>query len=105
MTVGLIRGEAAGDLQILAATGGTSTLRRAVTATTAGALAALGVTLGGAAAFIVLGAGYLDDIGTLARLPVLHLLLIVIGTPSAAALGGWLLAGREPPVMSRQPIG
>jgi putative ABC transport system permease protein len=105
MTVGLIRSEAAGDLRILTATGATSTIRRAVTATTAGALAALGVALGGAASFIVLGAGYLDAVDTLVRLPVLHLVLIAAGTPTAAALAGWLLAGREPPVVSRKPVG
>ena len=36
MTVGLIRAEAAGDVRMLTATGATSTIRRAVTASTAG---------------------------------------------------------------------
>jgi putative ABC transport system permease protein len=39
MTVGLIRGESAGDLRTLTATGATSRIRRTLTATTAGALA------------------------------------------------------------------
>ena len=39
LTVGLIRGESAGDLRTLTATGATSRIRRTLTATTAGALA------------------------------------------------------------------
>ena len=31
-------------------------------------------------------------------------LLILAGLPLAATAGGWLLAGREPPVITRQPI-
>ncbi len=106
MTVGLIRTEATGDLRTLTATGATRRIRRAITATTAAALAALGVLLGATAAVIVLASGYLDDIGTtLARLPFLQVLVIVVGTPAAAAVAGWVLAGREPPSISRQPIG
>jgi len=101
MTVGLIRSEAAADLRSLTATGATSTTRRALTAVTAGALAALGVALGTAAAFTVLTVGYLDEP---ARMPIDHLLVIGIATPTAAALAGWLLAGREPPAVSRQAI-
>ena len=44
MTVGLIRGESAGDLRTLTAAGATSGIRRTLTATTAGALALLGRT-------------------------------------------------------------
>ena len=54
LTVGLIRGESAGDLRILAATGATSRIRRTLTATTAGALALLGALLGVAGAYVVL---------------------------------------------------
>ncbi|MBA2634728.1 MAG: FtsX-like permease family protein, partial [Chloroflexi bacterium] len=46
MTVGLIRAETASDLRTLAATGATSTMRRTLTAATAGALALLGSLLG-----------------------------------------------------------
>jgi putative ABC transport system permease protein len=105
MTIGLIRSETAGDLRTLSATGATSTTRRAVTAATAGALAALGAALGAAGAFAILAAGYLDDLGTLSRVPVLYLLVIAIGTPPvAAAPGGWTLAGREPAAISRHPM-
>ena len=40
---GLIRSEAAGDLRILTATGATASIRRMLTAATAGGLAVLGV--------------------------------------------------------------
>ena len=43
MAIGLLRGEAAADLRTLTATGATSRTRRALTASTAGALALLGV--------------------------------------------------------------
>jgi putative ABC transport system permease protein len=104
MTVGLIRSEATPDLRTLTATGATSSTRRGVTAVTAAALAALGVTLGTAGAVTVLAAGYLDNLDDLARLPVVHLLVLAIGTPTAAALAGWVLAGREPPAISRAAI-
>jgi hypothetical protein len=35
---------------------------------------------------------------------VANLLAIVLGLPLLAAAAGWLLAGRQPAVMSRQPI-
>ncbi len=59
MTVGLIRAEAAGDIRTLTATGATSTIRRAVTASTAGGLAVLGALLGTVGAYLGLSAGYL----------------------------------------------
>jgi putative ABC transport system permease protein len=106
LTVGLIRSEAASDLRTLTATGATSATRRGLTAATAGALAALGVTLGTVGALTVMIAGYLTDVGgTLSRVPILHLLVLAIGTPIAAASAGWLLAGREPSALARQPIG
>jgi putative ABC transport system permease protein len=104
MTVGLIRSEAAGDLRTLTATGATSTTRRALTAATSGALALLGVLLGTTGAYLALLAGYHDDLGTLSRVPLLHLTLTVVGLPVTAAAVGWLLAGREPPTLARQPL-
>jgi len=104
MTIGLIRSETAGDLRTLTATGATGTTRRALTAATAGALAALGVALGAAGAVAILAAGYLDDPGALTQVPVLNLLVLTIGTPVAAALAGWVLAGREPAAISRQAM-
>jgi putative ABC transport system permease protein len=104
MTVGLIRGESAGDLRTLTATGATSRIRRTLTATTAGALALLGAVLGVAGAYIALAATYHDDLGYLGDVPFLYLALAVVGVPLAAAAAGWLLAGREPPAIARAVI-
>jgi putative ABC transport system permease protein len=104
MTVGLIRGESAGDLRTLTAAGATSRIRRTLTATTAGALALLGAILAVAGAYVVLLALYHDDLGYLSDVPVLYLALAVIGVPLAAAAAGWLVAGREPPAIARTAI-
>jgi len=104
MTVGLIRSETAGDLRTLTAAGATSTVRRTLTAATAGALALLGALLGVAGAYVVVTATYLDDLGYLARIPVLYLVLMVVGVPWAAIAAGGLLAGREPPAIARPAI-
>jgi putative ABC transport system permease protein len=104
MTVGLIRGEGAGDLRTLTATGATARIRRALTATTAGALALLGALLGVAGAYVLLLALYHDDLGYLRDVPVLYLGLALIGVPLAATAAGWLLAGREPPAVARTVI-
>jgi putative ABC transport system permease protein len=36
--------------------------------------------------------------------PLADVLILLAGLPLAAAAGGWLLVGREPPVIARQPI-
>ena len=104
MTVGLIRGESAGDLRTLTAAGATPGIRRTLTATTAGALALLGAILGGAGAYVVLLALYHDDLGYLSDVPFLYLGLAILGVPLAAAAAGWLVAGREPPAIARTAI-
>ncbi len=104
MTVGLIRSETAGDLRTLTATGGTSRIRRTLTAVTAGALALLGALLGVAGAYLVLAATYFNDLGYLSRIPVLSFVLTVVGIPLTASAAGWLLAGREPPAIARPAI-
>jgi putative ABC transport system permease protein len=104
LTVGLIRGESAGDIRILASTGASSGMRRTLTATTAGALALLGGLLGVAGAYVALAATYHDDLGYLGDVPVLHIVLAVAGVPLAAAAAGWLLAGREPSAVARPVI-
>jgi putative ABC transport system permease protein len=104
LTVGLIRGESAGDLRTLTATGATSRIRRTLTASTAGALALLGALLGVAGAYVVLIATYHDDLGYLSHVPVLYLALAVVGVPLAATAAGWLVAGREPPAIARRAI-
>jgi len=109
MTVGLIRSEAASDLRTLTATGASSWNRRALTAVTAGALALAGAVLGTVMAYAA-ALGYswdnqLDGLSGLSSIPIGNLLIILVGMPLFAAVGGWLLAGREPRIMARQPIG
>lgn len=104
MTVGLIRNEASGDLRTLTATGATSGVRRTLTAATACGLAFFGALLGSVGAYLVLAANYARDLSFLTPAPIAHLATITIGVPLTAALAGWLVAGREPPSVSRQPI-
>jgi putative ABC transport system permease protein len=104
MTVGLIRSETAGDLRVLAAAGASSSTRRTITGVTSGALALLGALLGTAGAYVALAVWYRSDLSPLGRVPVANLAVIVVGLPVLAALGGWLLAGREPPAIARQPL-
>jgi len=103
MAVGLIRAEATGDVRTLTAIGATSTTRRTLTATTAGTLALLGVLLGSGAAYLALAAAHRSDISVLSQVPVVDLAITIIGVPVAAALAGWILAGRRPPV-TRQAL-
>jgi putative ABC transport system permease protein len=104
MTVGLIRSETAGDLRTLAATGASSTTRRTITGVTSGALALLGAVLGTAGAYAALLVWYRSDLSPLGRVPAANLAIILAGLPVLAYTGGWLLAGREPPAMARQPL-
>ena len=108
MSVGLIRSETAGDLRTLAATGASSWTRRTITGVTAGALALAGAVLGTVAAYAaVIGYSWdnsLDGLSELTNVPVRNLLVILVGMPLVAAIGGWLLAGRQPDTMTRQPI-
>jgi putative ABC transport system permease protein len=57
-----------------------------------------------AVSYVVVVATYLDDLGYLGRIPVLYLVLMIVGVPSAAIAAGWLLAGREPPAIARPAI-
>jgi putative ABC transport system permease protein len=105
MTVGLIRSETARDLRTLTATGAASRTRRTLTAATTGALALLGAIVGTLGAYIALVAWHVDELGTLSRVPVAYLAAIIVGLPLVATAAGWLLAGRQPPSLARQPIG
>jgi putative ABC transport system permease protein len=102
LTVGLIRSEAAADLRTLTAAGATRRIRRTLTATTAGALALLGVVLGVTGACLGLLAVYRHDLAVFGRVPIGFPLGIVVGTPLIATLVGWLFAGREPPAIARR---
>jgi putative ABC transport system permease protein len=109
MSIGLIRSETAGDLRTLSATGATSSTRRSITAATAGALALLGAVLGTVAGYVA-AIGYFRSsaqnggLAALSSAPITNLLIILIGMPLIAAVGGWLFAGRELPAISRTPL-
>jgi putative ABC transport system permease protein len=104
-SVGLIRSETARDLRTLAAVGASTTTRRAITAATAAALGLLGSILGMAGAVI---AGLAWAHGGLTAMfgdvPLTDVLILLVGLPLVAAAGGWLLAGREPEAIARQPL-
>jgi putative ABC transport system permease protein len=108
MSVGLVRSEAARDLRTLTATGASASTRRAITAATAGTLAFTGALVGIAggylAAFGFASGSQLDGLSSLTSIPVGNLLVILVGMPLAAAVLGWLLAGRDPAGIARQPF-
>ena len=104
MTVGLIRSEAGRDMSTLTATGASSRTRRAITGATTGVLALLGAALGTVGAYAALMAWHRSDLHPLTRVPWINLALIIIVLPVVATAAGWLLAGREPPAMSRRPL-
>jgi putative ABC transport system permease protein len=105
MTVGLIRSETARDLRTLTAAGAGSTTRRTITGATAGALGLLGAVLGTAAAAIAGVAWARSSLSmTFGDVPAADLIALLVGLPVVAAAGGWLLAGRQPAVISRQPL-
>ena len=104
-SVGLIRSETAPDLRTLTATGASTTTRRTITAATAAALGLLGAVLGLAfavAASLVWAHASLSAM--FGDVPLTDVLILLVGLPLIAAAGGWLLAGREPPLIARQPI-
>src|SRR5205823_3487767 len=49
-------------------------------------------------------AGYLHNLKSLGRVPVGNLVVTIVGIPLLAAAVGWLVAGREPPAVARQPL-
>jgi putative ABC transport system permease protein len=104
MTAGLIRAETARDQRTLAAVGAGSTTRRTVTAATAGTLGLLGAVGGTAVAYMAVAAWAHGSLGTLSSVPVADLVAILAGLPLAAAAVGWLLSGRQPPAIARQPL-
>jgi putative ABC transport system permease protein len=108
MSVGLVRSEAARDLRTLTATGAAGVTRRTITATTAGALAftgaAVGIVGGYLAAIGFFRSNSLDGLSSLTSIPVTNLLVILVGMPLAATVLGWLLAGRDPGGIARQPL-
>ena len=105
MSVGLIRSETARDLRTLTATGASARTRRMITAATAAALALLGAVLGIAGAVIAgLAWTHSSPSATFSDVLVSDILILLIGLPLIAAGAGWLLAGREPEAIARQPL-
>jgi putative ABC transport system permease protein len=108
MSVGLVRSEAARDLRTLAATGASGITRRTITATTAGALAFTGAVVGIIGGYLAaigfFRSNSLDGLSSLTSIPVTNLLVILVGMPLVATILGWLLAGRNPAGMGRQPL-
>jgi len=104
MTVGLIRAESADELRTLAATGASARTRRALTSVSAASLALLGALLGLAGAYAEALAWYHHRLGPLGHPPYANLVSIAVGLPVAAAVGGWLLAGRQPAGIARRPL-
>jgi len=104
-SVGLIRSEAARDLRTLTATGASATTRRTITAATAAALGLLGALLGMAFAVAAgLAWAHASLSAMFGDVPLTDLMILLAGLPLIATAGGWLLAGREPPGVARQPI-
>jgi putative ABC transport system permease protein len=108
MSIGLVRSETTGDLRTLAATGASGTARRTLTAATAGALALTGAVVGTAsghlAAIGFFRTNQLDQLSELGSAPVTELVWLLAGMPLIAMVASWLLAGREPAVIARQPL-
>jgi putative ABC transport system permease protein len=104
-SVGLIRSETARDLRTLTAAGAGAGTRRMITAATAAALGLLGAILGMAGAVIaVLAWAHSSLSDMLGGVPLTDVLILLVGLPLIAAAGGWLLAGREPTLIARQPM-
>jgi putative ABC transport system permease protein len=76
-------------------------IRRTITAATAAALGLLGM-----AGVVIAGIAWTHRglTATADGMPPGDLLILLIGPPLAAAIGGWLSAGREPPAVARQPL-
>ncbi|MFI5064165.1 MAG: FtsX-like permease family protein [Streptosporangiales bacterium] len=104
-SVGLIRSETARDLRTLTATGASAATRRTITAATAAALGLLGAILGMAGALVAgLAWAHSSLSAMFGGLPLSDVLVLLAGLPLVAAGGGWLLAGREPEAIARQPL-
>jgi putative ABC transport system permease protein len=108
MCVGLLRSETASNLRTLTAAGASGTARRAIGAATAGALALTGAIAGIVAGYVAaigfFRTSQLDTLSALTSIPVSNLLLIGVGMPLIAIIGGWMLAAREPKALGRLPL-
>jgi putative ABC transport system permease protein len=108
MSIGLVRSETASDLRTLTAAGASGAARRTLAAATAGALALTGAVAGTAAGYLAATGFFrtsrLDQLSELDSVPLAGLLWILAGMPLIAMMVSWLLAGREPDAIARQPL-
>jgi putative ABC transport system permease protein len=105
LSIGLIRSETAGDLRTLTAAGARGRTRRALTGVTTGVIAFLGAALGAVAACLaVFMWSHADLTATFGNVPWSDIGLLVIGMPLVGAAAAWLLGGRQPSAVSRQPL-
>jgi putative ABC transport system permease protein len=105
MTVGLIRSETLRDLRALAAAGASARTRRALTGVTTGVIAFLGAVLGAVAGFLaVLAWAHADLTPVFSNVQWSDFGLLIIGMPLVGAAVAWLLGGRQPSAVSRQPL-
>ena len=82
MSVGLVRGETAGELRTLTAAGASSRVRRTITAATAGAIGLLGAVLGTAVAALAGVAWARSSLSTtFGNIPAVDLIAILAGLP------------------------
>jgi putative ABC transport system permease protein len=105
MTVGLIRSETVGDLRTLTAAGAGGRTRRALTGVTTGVIAFLGAALGAVGGCLAVFVwAHADLTTTFGNMPWSDIGLLVIGMPLIGAAAAWLLSGRQPSAVSRQPL-
>ncbi len=105
LTVGLIRSETVGGLRTLTAAGAGGRTRRALTGVTTGVIAFLGAALGAVAGCLaVFMWAHANLTETFGNVPWRDIGLLVIGMPLIGAAAAWLLGGRQPPAVSRQPL-
>ena len=95
-------------MRTLTAAGAAPTTRRTITAATAGALAFTGAVAGIIGGYLAaigfFRTNQLDGLSSLTSIPVANLLWILVGMPLIAVVLGWLLAGRDPAGIGRQPL-
>jgi putative ABC transport system permease protein len=99
------RSETVGDLRTLTAAGAGARTRRALTGVTAGVIAFLGAVLGAAGGCLAVFAWAHSDLTqTFGAVPWSDIGLLVIGMPLIGGAVAWLLGGRQPSAVSRQPL-
>jgi putative ABC transport system permease protein len=105
MTVGLIRSETLRDLRTLSAAGASARTRRALTGVTTGVIAFLGAVLGAVAGFLaVLAWAHANLTLVFGNVQWSDFGLLIIGMPLLGAAAAWILGGRQPSAVSRQPL-